>query len=150
MSTAWLVYDTQVALNDTAAAAQTEAVLLKNGKATDPRTYALFLADHDLNHEGALKLAADECNNRDDLYTEDAYAWALYRAGKIKEARAASDKAIVLDTPDAMIWYHAGAIRIAQGQKAEGKKLVKKALDMNPFFDATGRKEALALLSAKK
>jgi tetratricopeptide (TPR) repeat protein len=128
--------------------AEVEAILAKNGVATDPRTYAQFLAAHDREHALALKIASEERNTRDDLYTEDAYAWALYRTGELRGAREASDKALLLNTPDAMLWYHAGAIRIAQGEIAGGEKLVKKAMDLNPYFDATGRKEALALLSA--
>ena len=139
MSTAWLLDDARVAAGDPAGAAQVEAVLTKNGVATDPRTYAQFLAAHDREHALALKIASEERNTRDDLYTEDACAWALYRNGQIKEAREASDKALVLNTPDAMLWYHAGAIRIAQGEVAAGKKLVKKAIDLNPYFDFTGR-----------
>jgi hypothetical protein len=42
--------------------------------------------------------------------------------------------------------YHQGAIYIANGRGAEGEKLVTDALELNPAFDATESKEALALV----
>jgi hypothetical protein len=42
--------------------------------------------------------------------------------------------------------YHQGAIYIANGRPQEGEKLVTDALDLNPAFDATECKEALALV----
>ncbi len=97
--------------------------------------------------EEALSLAQEELKLRQDIYTQDALCWALYRAGKWPEARAASDKAMALKTKDARILYHAGAIRMAMGEAKEGKKLIQKALALNPQFDFTGAKEAKDLLS---
>ena len=51
---------------------------------------------------------------------------------------------------DARLLYHAGAIRIAQGEKAAGEKLVREALKMNPKFDPTGAAEAEKLLAGEK
>ena len=45
--------------------------------------------------------------------------------------------------------FHEGAIRIAAGDVAKGKKLVADALKKNPAFDATGAREAKALLDER-
>jgi len=150
METAWLLTDARTEAGDAAGAAASDAVLAKQGVATDPRTTALYWATHDREHARALEVAAAERQTRDDLYTEDTYAWALYRAGKIPEARAASDKALILNTPDARLLYHAGAIRLAQGQRIEGLALVRKALALNPHFDVTGAREARALVATAR
>jgi hypothetical protein len=41
--------------------------------------------------------------------------------------------------------YHHGAIKIATGDAAGGKKLIKDALALNPKFDVTAAPEAEAL-----
>ncbi|WP_437588088.1 tetratricopeptide repeat protein [Sorangium sp. So ce1000] len=84
------------------------------------------------------------------IYTEDTLAWALYRAGKLAEARRASDRALALGTRDARLLYHAGSIRIALGDLTEGERLVRAALDLNPGFDMTGAAEAEQLLAQRK
>jgi tetratricopeptide (TPR) repeat protein len=145
MSTAWLLGDARAAAGDAAGAEKTYALLEREGRTSDPRTLALFLATKNRNVSEAVELALAERAARDDLYTEDACAWALYRAGRLDEAAAAADKAIVLGTPDAKLWYHAGAIKLAKGDP-KGRALIEKALAMNPSFDATGAKEARALL----
>ena len=80
------------------------------------------------------------------MHTLDAYAWALYRAGRFADARAASDKARAPGVHEAALLYHAGAIRIAQGEEKAGAELVKKALEQSPHFDAAGAAEARKLV----
>ncbi|APR82933.1 Hypothetical protein A7982_08282 [Minicystis rosea] len=143
--TAWLLGDARSAAGDTKAADEAYALVIKGGKASDPRTLALFYATKDRDHDEAVRLAQTEQKIRDDIYTADALAWSLYRAGKIAEAKASADKATSLGTKDARLLYHAGAIRIAAGDKAAGEKLVKEALALNPKFDWTGASEAAKL-----
>ncbi len=147
METAWLLTDARTEAGDTVGAAESDALFAKQGVSIDPRTTALYWATHDREHDRALRVASDERQTRDDLYTEDTYAWALYRAGRLPEARAASDKALILNTPDARLLYHAGAIRLAQGHPTEGLALVRKALERNPHFDVTGAREARELVA---
>ncbi|MFT3774863.1 MAG: tetratricopeptide repeat protein [Minicystis sp.] len=143
--TAWLLGDARAAAGDAKGADEAYALVVKGGKASDPRTLALFYATKDREHDEAVRLAQAEKKIRDDIYTADALAWALYRAGKIPEAKAAAEKATSLGTKDARLLYHAGAIRIAAGDKAAGEKLVKEALALNPKFDWTGAAEAAKL-----
>jgi tetratricopeptide (TPR) repeat protein len=150
VETAWLLADAKEAAGDAKGAEEARALVVKTGRQTDPRTLALFYATKNIEAAEAVKLAQEELKVRDDIYTEDALAWALYRAGKLPEARAASEKATALGTKDARLLYHAGAIRIAAGDKAAGEKLVREALKMNPKFDMTGAAEAEKLVAGEK
>ncbi len=144
VSTLWLLGDARLAAGDTQSAEEVYQRIGRQG-GNDPRTLALFLATKDRERERALQLAEAERTVRDDQYTEDAWAWALYRADRLAEARAASDRATQLGTRDAKLLYHAGAIRLAAGE-AQGRKLVLRALALNPHFDLTGASEARRLL----
>lgn len=143
--TLWLLGDARSAAGDAKGAEEAWSRVERQG-GSDPRTQALFLATKNRSIPRAVELAKAELAVRGDLYTEDASAWALYRAGRFAEARAASDKAIALGTPDPRLLYHAGAIRLAQGESA-GRALVEKALALNPRFDETAATEAKELLA---
>jgi len=131
--TAWLLGDAKSAMGDAKGAADAYAKVEKDGKTTDPRTLSLFYSTRNVNTEEALTLAREEYTKRKDVYTEDALAWALYRAGKIDEAKASITRARRLGTPDARLIYHEGMIRIAAGETAKGKELVARAMKMNQF-----------------
>jgi Flp pilus assembly protein TadD len=73
---------------------------------------------------------------RADIYTYDALAWALYKNHQFSEADAAMKKAMKLKTPEPTFYYHAGLISGALGRKDEARDMLKKALEMNPHFDA--------------
>ncbi|AKT43423.1 tetratricopeptide repeat protein [Chondromyces crocatus] len=131
---------------DAAARAQTAAI--DAARQSDPRALALFLADRD--PAEALHLIEAERAHRGgsgDLYTEDAYAWILHRAGRLPEARAASDRARTLGTRDARLLYHAGAIHLAAGEHADASRLLQAALRQNPHFDPAGAADAARLLA---
>ena len=147
--TAWLLGDARQALGDEPGAQEAYDRVVRDGRA-DRRTLALFYATKSRQIDEALRLAEAERGTRDDLYTEDAYAWALFRAGRLEDARAAADRATRLGTPDARLLYHAGAIRIAAGEERAGRDLVQAALRLNPEFDLTGAAEARRLLAGAK
>lgn len=145
--TAWLLGDAKEAAGDAAGAAEAHAHVLKHGRLGDPRTLAQFYATKNRDVAEASRLAEEELKVRGGPYTDDTHAWALYRANKLPEARAASDRALRHGTKDATLLYHAGAIRIAAGDKAAGEKLVNEALALNPAFDWTGAAEARKLVN---
>lgn len=147
IETGWLLGDARELAGDAAGAKQVRDEIERRGKAADPRTLALYLATKDQKHDEAAQLALDERNTRDDQYTEDTVAWALYRQGKLDEALTASAKACELGTRDARLWFHRGAIKLAKGD-ASGRELIRKALALNPRFDMTGQAEAHRLLAA--
>jgi tetratricopeptide (TPR) repeat protein len=146
VETAWLLGDAREAAGDAAGAAEAYALVVKHGRLGDPRTLAQFYATKNRDVDEAVKLAAAELKVRGGPYTDDAQAWALYRAGKLPEAREASDRALRHGTRDATLLYHAGAIRVAAGDAEGGRKLVEQALALSPRFDLTGAAEATKLL----
>jgi tetratricopeptide (TPR) repeat protein len=148
VETAWLLGDAREALGDARGAQDAYDLVVKHGRMTDGRTLAMFYATKNRDQDEALRLVKAELSRREDSYTQDTCAWALYRLGRLEEARAASDKAVALGTRDASLLYHAGAIRMAMNDRAGGEKLVREALKLNPHFDRTAVAEAAKLLQA--
>jgi tetratricopeptide (TPR) repeat protein len=144
--TAWLLADARAMTGDVAGAEGEEQRVVQAGRRGDRLTLASYYATKNREIDEALRLIEEERSGRGGVYVDDTYAWVLYRAGRIEEAREASDRALRLGTPDARILYHAGAIRIAAGMP-EGRALIEKALSINPKFDLTGAKEARTLLA---
>jgi tetratricopeptide (TPR) repeat protein len=144
--TAWLLGDAREMVGDHAGAAKEYARVLRDGRATDRLTLGLFLATKGLEPEEALRLIDTERKTRGGVYLDDAYAWALYRTGRIGDARTASDQALRLGTRDARLLYHAGAIRLAAGD-VQGRDLIRQALRLNPRFDWTASNEASRMLA---
>ncbi len=131
VETAWLLGDAREAAGDAAGAEEARDFVRKEGRRTDPRTLAAFLAEKNETPEGALALADAEMKVRPDMVTEDVRAWALYRLGRVQEARSAIVHARRLGTKDARMMYHEGAIRLAMADKTEqteGRKLLLAAL----------------------
>ena len=113
------------------------------------RTLALIYANQDRNPAKSLELAEADLQVRRDVFTYDAYAWALFKNRRYDEAWKASEKAMKLGTPEAMFYYHAGLIANARAEAAASKQLLEKALKLNPGFDvrqaAVARKVLLSL-----
>lgn len=123
----WVLADAQRAAGLAEAAAKTEARLAQGGAANDPRTYALFLATRGENADMALKLARAELENRRDIFTLDALAWASLAAGKIEEARTDMRAALAEGTQDTRLFLHAGVIASAAGKQGEAAGFFQKA-----------------------
>lgn len=146
--TAWLLGDALLQGGDEAGAKAAYERAIQGGRRSDPRTLSLLLATLGRDLPEALRLAQEERRQRGDTYTVDAYAFALYRAGRVAEARAQIDQALRLRTPDARLLYHGGAIHLASGDIEGGKELLRRALKLNPHFDLRGAKDAARLLAS--
>jgi tetratricopeptide (TPR) repeat protein len=99
------------------------------------RQVTLFYADHDLKSGEAYQLARREYETRRDVYGADALAWAALKAGKVDEARQAVKEALRLGTQDAKLFYHAGMVARAAGDRAAAQEYLRRALKLNPRFD---------------
>ncbi len=63
-----------------------EARLQASGRVNDPRTFLLFLATRGKDTARAVDLAEAELEQRQDVFTQDALAWALTADGRVAEA----------------------------------------------------------------
>jgi tetratricopeptide (TPR) repeat protein len=106
----WALAEAQRAAGKTDEAKITEEILKRHGATEDPRTFSLFLATRGEDVDTAVRLAREELQNRQDVFTLDALAWALHATGKDDEARAAMRRALAEGTQDARLALHAAVI----------------------------------------
>jgi tetratricopeptide (TPR) repeat protein len=105
----------------------------------------LTLINFELDHgdpASALPKAEAAYRERPSLAAADTYAWALYRAGRLDEARRHADESLRLGTREPLYLFHAGMIAAAQGDSAEGRKFLARALELNPNFHPLHAPEA--------
>jgi tetratricopeptide (TPR) repeat protein len=102
---------------------------------TYSRQLALFLADHDLKLDEALAIARREREARKDIYTSDALAWCLFKKGLLREAKESMDEALRLGTRDARLFYHAGMIADALGDRRAARQYLQLALKTDSSFN---------------
>ena len=105
------------------------------GSVSYSRQLALFWADHDTRLDEAVAIMRRERAARSDIYTCDALAWCLFKKGELREAAAAISEAMKLGTRDARIFYHAGSIHKALGDRANARRYLKLALETRVSFD---------------
>ncbi len=93
-----------------------------------------YYADQDIEHRTALELAVAEFKTRQDIYGQDALAWALYRDGQAKVSLPHIRAAIRFQTTDARLYFHAGLIYAAVGDNDLARASLARALAINPHF----------------
>jgi tetratricopeptide (TPR) repeat protein len=108
-----------------------------------------FYTDHAGKPAEALRIATIEFSKHQDVYTRDAYAWALAANGQAAEARTQIEAALAVGIRDSQLFFHAGSIAM-QGNDARSAVLYfKKALDLNPVSEyAAAARRALEKLRA--
>lgn len=106
----------------------------------------LFLADHGA-PEQALDEAETAIEKRPFLAMYDAYAWALHVNGRDEDALVAIENALQLGTPNALLYYHSGQIKLGLGDVAGGRADLARALEINPFFDPLDAPVAMSTLA---
>ena len=107
------------------------------GKATDESRLDLILmyAGNPATAPNALKLAQQEIAARQDVWTLDAYAWALYANANYQDADAAERKAIAVGIQSAQIFDHAGHIAQKLNHLEDAAKYFKLSVQSNPTSD---------------
>jgi len=111
------------------------------------RTRVLYLSDHGLQPDLAVRLATAEIAVRPDVYGYDALAWALVNAGRPTEALAPARQALAAGTRDARLWYHAGVVEAANGDTLNAREHLTAALALGAALDPTARDRATAVLA---
>jgi tetratricopeptide (TPR) repeat protein len=104
-----------------------ELQLYKTGELGDRRTFALYLASKTKDTERAVNLAEQELQERRDVMSLDAYAWALRSNKQFKKAQEYSKQALAEGTKSARLFYHAGVIANEMGQTKQAELLLKQA-----------------------
>ncbi|MFY1669744.1 tetratricopeptide repeat protein [Plantactinospora sp. WMMB334] len=82
----------------------------------------------------ALTLARREWQRRQFAEVADALAVALHANGRDAEALGHARRAESLGARDARYAYHRGIIELALGNRDEGRRHLRRALDINPYF----------------
>ena len=109
---------------------------------------ALFEADHG-SPATSLRYATSAYKTRpDSILVQDAYAWALHRAGRSKEALPIARAALRLGTRLPGLQYHLGAIAAAAGERSAARTALTTALRLNPHFDPLQAPAARRLLGS--
>lgn len=83
----------------------------------------------------ALALAQQQIDVRHDVFTLDAYAWALFANGKFEEANAAEQKAIAVGIQSAQIFDHAGHIAQTLNRPEDAARYFELAIRSNPVSE---------------
>ena len=121
----WLFSEALRAAGKEGEAAAAEVRLAALGTADDPRTLSLFLATRGEQPKLALSLAERELENRADVFTHDATAWALAANGRQNEAWKSIGQALAEGTQDARIFLHAGVIATNLARADAGEWLAR-------------------------
>jgi tetratricopeptide (TPR) repeat protein len=95
------------------------------------RELIFYYADYAHEPVKALEVARREFALRHDVYTLDAYAWALHANGKDEEARKQIEKALAVGIRDARVFRHAGEIAVGTGDRAAAENYLQLSAELN-------------------
>ncbi|HXE56603.1 MAG TPA: hypothetical protein VNK43_01265, partial [Gemmatimonadales bacterium] len=109
-----------------------EAAATRSG--TFERAWAHLLLDHGRRTDEVLEQARRDIRTRRDVHGYDLVAWALYRNGRLEEARAAMDSALALGTREPTLLHHAAAIARAAGDTAAAGRFLTRAAAVAPGY----------------
>ena len=106
---------------------------------------AIFEADVATDPGRAVALARRAHDARpQNVFTADAMAWSLFRAGDVDGAVPFVEQALRLGTTDPALRYHAAEIMVASGRRTEAADHLAVAL-RDPWFSFQHRDRVLAL-----
>lgn len=99
------------------------------------RELIFYYADHSNRPDEALRIAMREFERRKDVYTLDAYGWALAMNGRNDEASQQLQAALAVGVRDAQLFYHAGVIAERTGDIARAAQMLHESLAVNPVSE---------------
>lgn len=102
-----------------------------------------YYADYANNPAQALQVAQMEYARRQDVFTRDSYAWALFKNGRYKEASEQIQTALNVGIRDARIFRHAGEIALKSGNAEQASHYLQLAAYLNTI----GSEQARAILA---
>ncbi len=98
-----------------------------------------YYADHAHDPAKALEVATREIARRHDVFTLDAYAWALYRNQQYAEARKQIETALAVGIRNARMFAHAGEIALQAGDRTAAERYLREAADLNSLGSEQAR-----------
>jgi tetratricopeptide (TPR) repeat protein len=131
-------------------AAEVESRLTAQGKRTDPRTFSVYLATQGADVESALCLAKEELQQRQDVLTCDALAWALFANGRHAEAWTAMERALAENTVEARHFLHRAVIAAWLGREGASRWLEQAQELSNLLLPSERRHLEKALVLLRK
>ncbi|MDX6596984.1 MAG: hypothetical protein QOE87_871 [Gaiellales bacterium] len=124
-----------------------QGLFIRSGGNADLET-ALFEASHPgaRSRASVVALARKALAFRPSIYGHDSLAWALYSAGKCRQALPQATLANRLGTIDPQLSWHLGAIAACAGKPDVARAALKKALARTPNFHPLDAPAAKRLL----
>ncbi|MGA8272453.1 MAG: hypothetical protein WB919_12910 [Candidatus Sulfotelmatobacter sp.] len=110
---------------------ETKARMESSSKDNSNRDLIFYYADYASRPAKALKMAEQEYAWRKDIYTLDAYAWALHVNGQDVEARKQIEIALEVGIRDAKLFRHAGEIALKLGDVAAAQRYLRQSAELN-------------------
>jgi tetratricopeptide (TPR) repeat protein len=110
---------------------ETKALVELSKRLNSNRELVFYYADHAHQPAKALQVAKQEYAWRHDVYTLDAYAWALHVNGQDAEARKQIEAALAVGIRDSTIFAHAGEIALKLGDWAAAQNYLHEAVSLH-------------------
>ena len=124
-----------------------KSLLETNRKDNSNRELVFYYADYKHEPARALEIATREFAWRHDVFTLDAYAWALHVNGQEKEARKYIETALSVGIRDSRLIRHAGEIAFSAGDKTAAERYRRQSADLTTAESLQAR-AALARVSS--
>jgi len=118
---------------------ETRSLVESSAKNNANRELIFYYADYAHQPDKALAVAKQEYSWRHDLYTLDAYAWALHVNGQDAEARKQIEAALAVGIRDAQLFRHAGEIALQAGDREAAERYLKESAELNAMGSEQAR-----------
>lgn len=132
-----LLGDAHAALGDSAGAErryrQLEASVAERPEPFN-RQWSQFRVEHGRELPAMVRLLRQESSERPDMLGFELLAWAEYQSGNLAAARAAMRRALSVGTQEGTLYFRAGMIEHALGNRDEARRHLRHALELNPRF----------------
>lgn len=107
------------------------------------RELVFYYADRAGKPREALAVAEREIARRQDVHTLDAYAWALHKNGRHREAARQMAQALAVGVREAPMLYRAAVINARLKRVAEARGQLQQVLALDPHTEMASAARAL-------
>ena len=107
---------------------ENKALAESNGPDNANRELVFYYVNHAGKPAEGLKFAMKEMERRQDVFTREAFAWALQANGEFEKARIEMDKVLSIGIRDPVFFYHASEIAQKNGNIEQAKKYLQESL----------------------